>query len=395
MRNTRSNSFFNNSKSRLIKRKSFITHIWYALKEMNEAKWAIALTSSLVSILILYRYLWIIGHSELLIKSIYYPSGLAVWMFFCLLCALLIILVFLSPAIVFSVFIALIFPGKDSDLKRVKFVGKFKFIVLIGFALLFISLSLSLIHLDLPASHFSTFIFFLDMFLVIFFAKYGHFSDRPEFFMYERRKSFCWNKKWREYLYFLIIAAGAAIITLLGVFPAELTLYAWRGKESGWMTFGTTIFCFLITSMTIAPAVIFYESKGCVKKKIINTLCCIGFFIFFTIWLEPAVTDIWIFSAANFTKVRNATHFSYVFSKDDYPEEVFSNVEWGVHQLKLSPSLYSIQAFSQFNFGDIQLLCPAKYSNVSLKNIDSYSGQCITISTLKIKIILPYSGGDK
>ena len=382
MRNTRLNSLLKSKNLKKLPSKSNY-NFRNIIEPINSAKWIMVLSCSLFSILSLYKYLCIIGHPELGIKAISDTASLAVWLFFCLLCGVVITFMITMPTIIFSLFIFGIFPEKPHIKEMESFLKIFLLVIIAGFILWHINLFLLFFTWYNPHPlHLITVMFLI--YCSIFFCLLKKTSLNSTFC---QLKNITNNtiRKWHFFAYSSLLGSAATCISLSVVFPAQIILQAWRGGESNGEALCIVLYSLIITLSTTLPALVFYGSKG-IKDKVKWSLLSIFAVIILNIFLLPAIVDIWVFSAANLLTIRNTAPFNYIFSKNDYPKEIFKNIEWNLQPLENEKELYSIGAFSQFSFGDIQLLCPAKYSHYPLKKIGDYSAQCISVSASKIKV---------
>lgn len=107
----------------------------------------------------------------------------------------------------------------------------------------------------------------------------------------------------------------------------------------------------------------------------------------------PALSDIFVYAAANMLKLRDSRVLDYVLSDKEYPPGIFDKNEWNLSRVEGGGGLYRLAAFRQFKFGNILLVCPGKYSSVKLKEISGYADKCVSLDNSKVKLVITKSSG--
>lgn len=264
MRNIRLNSLLktkipNNSSS---KSNDNLKHI---LEIISKAKWIIALLYSLFSILSLYKYLCIIGHPELGIKTISDTASLAVWLFFCLLCGGIITLMITIPTIIFSLFIFGVFPEKSYIKEAKSFLKIFLSVTLIGFTLWHVNLFLLFFTWYCPHPLYLIAAIFL-IHCCIFFCLLKK-TSLNSIFGQPRNITNNTDSKWHFFIHSILFGLAATLVSLSAVFPTQIILQAWRGGESNGEALCIILYSLITTLLTPLPALVFYGSKG-IKDKV-------------------------------------------------------------------------------------------------------------------------------
>jgi len=352
------------------------------LKLLNDGKWWITPLASLVSLLLLSKYLWAIGHPELILSSISSPSNLLIWLVFAVLGFLMIIMVLSVPSLVFMLCVDLAKPSRKLE---AAVALRFAWVVIGGFVLMTVNLVLSVFDNSLPP---------WLMFGIITAASAiaaDYLLNRrpalkalgqklvPQTSAHGIRRVIGWSyKAW--------LGAMLAFTAVCGIFPAQFTLLAWRGAEEGIEVGGLIVICFFSMILYLIPILVFFRLKGPLLARAgkATFILIIGIFLH-ALWM-PAMLSIWVYSAANMLKLRDHRPLDYVLDAKDYPPTLFDQNVWKLKYIDKESGLYSIYAFRQYRFGDVLLLCPGRYARTSLKDIETYAPQCVAIADAKVKI---------
>lgn len=228
------------------------------LKLLNDGKWWITPLASLVSLLLLSKYLWAIGHPELILSSISSPSNLLIWLVFAVLGFLMIIMVLSVPSLVFMLCVDLAKPSRKLE---AAVALRFAWVVIGGFVLMTVNLVLSVFDNSLPP---------WLMFGIITAASAiaaDYLLNRrpalkalgqklvPQTSAHGIRRVMGWSyKAW--------LGAMLAFTAVCGIFPAQFTLLAWRGAEEGIEVGGLIVTCFFSMILYLIPILVFFRLKG-------------------------------------------------------------------------------------------------------------------------------------
>lgn len=350
-----------------------------ALKLLNESKWWFAPLASIVSIFLLAKYLWVVGHPELLLYTLGSPSTLFVWLAFAVL-GFFSLLLALSVPSVFLIFSMSVAEVKERYRAKiaVRFFGlaMLNFIVFIAFVLI---------------STTDTFIVWLPFLISFVITLLGLlYMSRRRFVagahVFRKRKTKEARKRGYRWERFSIVACLVWMTACTGIFPAQIALLAWRGAENGyWAVFQIgACFVFLMGSCLFAPLVYFLSSETR-SKRLRNAIFVFLGSVVANLIILPSMMDIGLFSGAGMLKLRDARVSEYILDGKDYPRTLFSGASWTATVLKSADDLYSVRAFRQFQFGDVLLLCPGRYAGVPLKSVDRYSTFCVSLSAAKVR----------
>lgn len=357
-----------------------------ALSELlTDIKWWLPLAATLISIALLTKYLWIVHHPELILSSLGNPSNLVAWLFFALLVLASLLVIVSVPSFAFMLCITQFSPGRELEKTL---AARFSFIVGGGYLVLSANLFASTFDHDIPPGW--------------LFALVSIASGVAAWCLLNRDQSLkqkiielspgTW-KPWQQHGYRFArlgwLGLLLAFTSMSGVFPAQLGIMAWRGGEHGWEARGAIVVCLVIMCLYLAPVMSFYLSEGNVLKRTGRAALALLVCVFANAVLLPAILDVWVYSAGNLIKIRDNTELSYVLDEKDYPQEVFHQTLWQREAYVGPNGLYSVRAFRQFRFGDILLICPARYRNIGLKEIGSYADVCVTLSDAKVKVAAP------
>ncbi|MBK4999925.1 hypothetical protein IAE37_002201 [Pseudomonas sp. S31] len=354
-------------------------------KLLADVKWWLPVVSTLISISLLTKYLWVIHHPELILSSLGNPSNLVAWLFFSLLILASLLLIVSVPSLVFTVSMSVCTVDRELE-KRLAF--RFGLIVGLGYLLLSLNLLGALFdHIMAPAYFFPIVVVAAALALIILLHRDAPLRNKVLELPAGPRKP--WHRK----LYYTAtvgwLGTLLAFTSVSGVMPAQLAIMTWRGGDSNEEAFGAIALCLLIMCLYLAPVLAFYLTNGDAMKRIGRAAQVLLGCIFVNAMLLPALLDLWVYSAANLIKIRDNTELSYVLNEKDYPKEVFSSAPWQLESYQGPNGLYSVRAFRQFRFGDTLLICPASYRNIGLKEIDSFADRCIALSEAKVHVAAP------
>ncbi|WP_122418284.1 hypothetical protein [Pseudomonas viridiflava] len=357
---------------------------------LADIKWWLPLAATLISISLLTKYLWLIHHPELILSSLGNPSNLVAWLFFALLVLASLLLIVSVPSLAFVMCITQCSPGRELE----KMLAlRFIIIVGVGYVLLSLNLLGSTFDITVAPGYFFIFIAFAAA-GAAWYVLSSEASLKEKVF----ELSAIPRKPWYRRGYCAIrlgwLGVLLAFTSMSGVFPAQLGIMAWRGGENGWEARGAIALCLVIMCLYLAPVISFYLSEGSVLQRTGRAALALLVCVFANAVLLPAILDVWVYSAGNLIKIRDNTELSYVLDEKDYPQEVFKKHLWQLEAYGGPNGLYSVRAFRQFRFGDILLICPGRYRNISLKQIGSYAHLCITLSDAKVKVAAPVVSKD-
>lgn len=356
----------------------------YALKFFNDGKWWGVGFGTMVAILTLSKYLWVIGHPELLMTSIASAQNLFVWLLYVFigLFALTIILAF--PSIVFSLIISP-FNLKRSNLAIL--TTRFCKVIWSGFVWLASNLGLSAFF-PIPVWVTLTGAFILALIGSIWALSFTSLARKR----YMQRAGIGHAALWRfshEKGSLICIATLLWVTSLTGIFPAQNTLLAWRGPDHGWEAFQAIVYCFFSMLLSTLPVLAFHTMPGSPARRFIKAGIALGMVLFLTLLMLPAVLDLWVYSAANMLKLRDDRSLPYLVDPKDYPRSTFNNTLWQVKDTDSPDKAFSIEAFKLYGLGETLLLCPERYKKVPLRKISDFTDKCFTTSSAKVKILAP------
>jgi len=351
------------------------------LKILNDGKWWAPPLASLISILLLSKYLWMINHPELILNSIGSPSNLLVWLVFTALGFSLVLVNLSLPAVSFTACMALIAPDHDSEAKIAKYLGR---IVIIGYILILISLPVTTYLYKLPTWATPTTIFIISLAASGLMQYKKILPEKPSPNPSKQKSPVKENLK--TCIKILSLSTLLTLTALCGISPAQIAILAWRGTENGLEATLAILSCLIMMVGYLIPILLFYQFKGNLIQRAGKTSLAILLAIFFNTIMMPAFSDIWVYTAANLLKIRDDRPLGYILDQKEYPKALFDSPSWAVQTVENSTDLFSVNAFRQFRFGDVLLLCPAPYSKVKLKDIETFSDRCITVSDAKVKV---------
>lgn len=359
-------------------------------KLLADIKWWLPVVSTLISISLLTKYLWVIHHPELILSSLGNPSNLVAWLFFSLLVLASLLLIVSVPSLVFTLSMSIC--TTDRVLEK-KLALRFGLIVGGGYLLLSLNLLGAFFDYTISPGYFFPIVVIAAVCALIFLLRrdeslHSKILEQP---LGTRKPS---HRK----IYYTVLIGWLGMLlaftSVSGIMPAQLAIMTWRGAESGKEALGALALCLVIMFLYLAPVLVFYLANGDTVQRIIKAAQMLLGCIFVNAMLLPALLDLWVYSAANLIKIRDNTELSYVLDEKDYPKEVFSSPLWQLESYSGTNGLYSVKAFRQFRFGDTLLICPASYRNIALKEINSYVHRCIALSDGKVHVAAPVLSKD-
>lgn len=354
------------------------------LKILNDGKWWLAQLASLISILLVSKYLWVVGHPELILSVISTPSSLLVWFIYAVLTLLALMLVFVVPSAIYVACMGLVKAGREHEPQLARhFFG----IIGVGCGLMSLNLLASLYGWAAPpALLLGGMALVCAVLMRLLLGR--HLALAQAAWMLAGP-----YKPWRQTVYrwlrLLWLGVLLAVAALGGVMPTQVAIMTWRGPEYGVQSLLAIPVFFVVMMLYLVPALTFYVARGSQMKRVSRAVLGMLGAIFFNAMLLPTLSDLWVYSAANLVKMRDSRSQAYVLEEKDYPKALFEQALWARKPVVDAPGLFSVDAFRQFRFGDVLLLCPGRYAMVSLKNLDSYTASCIAISEAKVKVIVP------
>lgn len=90
---------------------------------LADIKWWLPVVSTLISISLLTKYLWVIHHPELILSSLGNPSNLVAWLFFSLLILASLMLIVSVPSLVFTLSMRTLLIQHSPELNLITIVG--------------------------------------------------------------------------------------------------------------------------------------------------------------------------------------------------------------------------------------------------------------------------------
>jgi len=353
------------------------------LKVLNDGKWWIASIALLASVILLSRYLWVVGHAELITDSISSPPFLYVWLLFSVLVFFALIWIACVPSVIFLVTMSAIKIDRafESDVAK-----RFLSIVFLGFIGFSFGLLLATFY------EYQIWWIFIWVAILILLGMLFFYRLDNEFRIMVVGADNGKNKTLRI-LRFLGVSGALGVTALSGVFPGQLALMIWRGGEEGWQGRTAILLCLFMMAVYFFPVIYFYCVSGTFLQRARGAFFVLLCSFLFNVMAFPALSDIFVYAAANMLKLRDSQVLDYVLSDKEYPPGIFDKNEWNLSRVEGGGGLYRLAAFRQFKFGNILLVCPGKYSSVKLKEISGYADKCVSLDNSKVKLIITKSSG--
>ncbi|WP_407315214.1 hypothetical protein [Pseudomonas sp. nanlin1] len=350
-----------------------------ALKALNENKWWFAPLAIISSIMLFARYLWAVGHPELLLSVIGSPSALFVWLAFAVLGFFLLYLTLSIPTVFFIFSMQTASPDEHH---RADVARGLAAIVMIAF----VALMAYILFIPSQLSHPWIAIIGLALISALGIAVLSRQTSAAGKAVFRKAPVDGidpWGYKWDR-----VIGVGCLAWTtsMVGLFPAQIILLTWRGAEEGLMAMLEVggYFILLMSSSLVAPLVFFISNKP-FDTRLRYAMRALAGVMIINVILLPSVFDLGVFSGAHLLKIRDPRPFEYTLDKKDYPKSLFPYTQWKTTPLIDDTELYKVFAFRQFQFGDILLLCPGQHASVKLKYVETYAEVCVSITASKVR----------
>lgn len=349
---------------------------------IEKTKWLLTLAAAFASLSFISKYLWAIGHPELMLDSISNPTNIFIWLAYVLITLIIMLLSFIMPSSCFVVSMQL-FPAKEVNKTHLaKTLAKCNAlcfaIFLSSIILLFFDLHPP-IYITLLASIFGAFAY-----LTYELPKRN--KDLTTRLLKELTDTKKINRASAIYNFSTLAFLTSFTAMCCLFFPMQLVLKAWRGAEHGPIAGISIISALAAMYVYLFPAIFYYSLfKGDRAKKVKKAAIVMITALILNFALMPGLLDIWVYAAANLIKIRDNRVFLYLIDSKDYPTTMFPETDWNTKAK--SREFYTISGFRQFKFGNILLLCPFKYSSIDLKDIYKYSKKCVSVASEKVKPI--------
>lgn len=350
---------------------------------IEKAKWLLTLAAAFVSLSFISKYLWIIGHPELMLDSISNPTNIFIWLAYVLITLMIMLLSFVMPSLCFTLGMQL-FSNKEADEKDLaKTLAKCSALCFSIFLL-----SIILLFIDLhPPVYVTCLVSIFSAFIYLFYELPKRNIDLTNYLLKELADTKKINRISAIYNFsaFAFLANLTAMCCLF--FPMQLVLKAWRGAEHGVIAAISIIATLAAMYIYLLPAIFYYSlfEGGRIEKMKKSAVVMITALILNFAFM-PSLLDIWAYAAANLIKIRDNRVFLYAIDSKDYPTTMFPENDWNT-KVK-TEGFYTVLGFRQFKFGNILLLCPSKYSDIELKEIYKYSKKCVSVASEKAKPII-------
>lgn len=254
-------------------------------KLLADIKWWLPVVSTLISISLLTKYLWVIHHPELILSSLGNPSNLVAWLFFSLLILASLLLIVSVPSVVFMVSMSVC--TVDRELEK-RLALRFGLIVGGGYLLLALNLLGALFdHTMAPGYFFPIVIVAAACAVIVLLRRDAPLHNKVLELPPGPRKP-----SHRKLYYTALVgwlATLLAFTSVSGVMPAQLAIMTWRGGESDEEAFGAIALCLLIMCLYLAPVLVFYLTNGNAMQRTGRAALVLLGCIFVNAMLLPAL----------------------------------------------------------------------------------------------------------
>ncbi len=355
------------------------------LKLVSEGKWWVVPVATVMSIILLSKYLWTIGHPQLLVASLGDVPNLLVWLLFASFGLMVILLLTAVPSFSLLLCMSLVTAKRDDEVVLAK---RLMPVVLIGFVLLGGFMLASTYDLSAPPWLVFTGACLLSTALATW-ALAGNDDVRSRFISLGPGPIKPWRRKVYATMKVLVAGIFLGFTAMTGVFPTEVSLGAWRGSETENEALKFIGICMVFMFFSMLPVTAFYTMPGTLIKRLATAGQVLAGVFLLSIFMLPALLDIWVFAGGNMMKLRDNRALPYIIDKGDYPTATFDPALWKVSKIDGDDKFYTIKAFQQYRFGDVLLLCPGRYAGVQLKRIADYADKCWPTSVAKVKPASP------
>lgn len=203
-----------------------------------------------------------------------------------------------------------------------------------------------------------------------------------------------WAKKFRLCATLTGLVGGVALV---GIFPAWYAsfLYEESPDLSEWVEvikFGAT--CLIAMAAPLAPAIGFYikekEGKSAQMKGALTGLLLFFALLTFTM---PAMFSVTSVGSMNLLGISEREVRRHLVDNEQYPASSLNTARWSV--TKHGDKWYSLNAFSLYAYGPINLLCPAELSTVRNRELRKHTKACIPFLKDEIQTLDAVEQGTK
>ncbi|MFN9525559.1 MAG: hypothetical protein ACK561_25985 [Pseudomonadaceae bacterium] len=173
------------------------------------------------------------------------------------------------------------------------------------------------------------------------------------------------------------------VTAITGIYPAlyVTSLYEESPDLSEWaeiFKFGFT--CLLTMAASLAPATGFYlmakeDKRAQIKGALIGLLIFLGLLTF----TVPAIFSVPSVGAANLLGISDREVRRYLVNGTEYPAKSLSSARWSITEYE--NGRYSLEAFSLYEHGPVNLLCPADLSAIKNKYLSQHTKACIAFKS--------------
>lgn len=184
-----------------------------------------------------------------------------------------------------------------------------------------------------------------------------------------------------------IVFSLILFVTITSFYPIWLTLAVYQPSPTlseRAELIAVAIYFFSISASSLAPA-IFYITNS--EKNLLNRIksiaLSISVIIYILLYLLPSTFSFISEASMRALGILDTSNRTYLISQDKYPKNMLDNKLWNTKQI--NNNYYSIEVFSLYSYGSINLLCPIKHqANNNKKEI---SQDCIPFNKHFIQLI--------
>ena len=180
------------------------------------------------------------------------------------------------------------------------------------------------------------------------------------------------KKIWACVLLTILVGVTAAF----GIYPAwyVASLYEERSALSGLIE--GLLFCLLTMAASLAPAVGYYistnKSRGAqIKSALAGVLIFLGILTI----TAPPVFSVASVGSTSFLGLSDRQVRNYVVNSEEYPAKNLDQLSWKI--TNDGGKKYNLEAFSLYEFGPVNLLCPADMQAIKNRHLDEHTERCI------------------
>ncbi|WP_263145289.1 hypothetical protein [Pseudomonas sp. RIT-PI-AD] len=320
--------------------------------------------------LALFAYLQAIGRPDLFMPSLSLGPALFAWLFAVALIALAALACLLAPSLILALFLA----QRPSDEAARRLLASHAYrIVASGFALLLAAawiIPLERVYWVFPLLF--AWVSLATGLLCVGYPAFRRALGEPLAPRGHRVRG-------GDLLGFILSASAMLTLAVLaGVFPAAFAIDAYRGGDTDWDLLKALAICLVSMLLAATPTLAFHLTRGDTLRKLRHGALALGLCVALFFLLSLPFFGVLTYAAARVVHLRETEPSTYLISPR-YPPSTFAGRGWRAQSRDEDGGRTRIEAFRQYRFGTMNLLCPAALREVRLRRWPDLSSTCLAI----------------